>query len=254
MKIRFLLILVCCAAGLTSAARAVTTVNAGSINAVTGPGSLDFSNNLYAVRFNGPALAVNGVTFVSDTTPPVGFSSVGPQLVTDWQTKPEFGGTANDNNLEEIYSDIRWTNQGPDGAGGDPNLQANMAVVPGQMYRLQVLFYANHALETRGWDILVDGIGTVDNISSHGVVTGAGFPAYSPNMGLVYTYDFIAPDGTVNVAFGHGNLIGPGGAGEFADDNAIWSGIMLSAIPEPSTALLGGVAALALLRRRRAAS
>ncbi len=177
-------------------------------------------------------------------------SSVSLKLVTDWQTKPEFGATVDDDNLEEIYSDIRWTNQGPDGAGPDPNLQASMAVTPGQMYRLQVLFYGNHAGDNRGWDILVDGVGVVDNVRSLGVSTG-GEPAYDPNRGLVYTYDFIAPDSVLNVEFGHGNLIGPGDATEFADDNAIWSGIMLSTIPEPSTALLGGVAALGLLRRRR---
>ena len=72
-------------------ASAATTVNAGSVNAVTGPGSLDFTNNVYAVNFNGPTVAVNGVTFNSDGSPPSGFSSVGPQLVTDWGTKPEFG-------------------------------------------------------------------------------------------------------------------------------------------------------------------
>ncbi len=256
MKLSTLLLILSCAAGLTTAARAATTVNAGTISNVVGPASLDFTNNVYAVRFNGPALVVNGVTFSPDGVAPqgaapAGFSSVGPQLVTDWQTKPEFGGTTDDNNLEEIYSDIRWTNQGPDGAGPNPNLQANMNVTPGQMYRLQVLFYGNHAADTRGWDIRVDGVNAVDNISSLGVKTGAGYPAYSPNLGLVYTYDFVAPDGVVNVEMGHASLFGPGDATEFADDNAIWQGIMLSQIPEPSTAMLGGVAALALLRRRR---
>ena len=241
MKLLRLITIFCCSAGFFTTARAATTVNAGTVSNVTGPGSLDYTNNLYAVNFNGPTLAVNGVTFVSDSTPPVGFSSVGPQLVTNWQTKPEFGATTDDNNLETIYKDIRWTN-----SLADPPLQANMNVTPGQQYRLQVLFYGNHAGDNRGWDIQVDGVLTVDNVWSLGVSTG-GEPAYSPNRGLVYTYDFVAPDNQVNVAFGQ---LG-GAAPETIDTNAIWQGIMLSAIPEPSTAMLGGVAALALLRRRR---
>ena len=250
MQLRTLLALLCCAAGLTTAARAATTVNAGTVSNVTGPGSLDFTNNVYAVRFNGPALVVNGVTFSPDGVAPqgaapAGFSSVGPQLVTDWQTKPEFGGTADDNNLEEIYSDIRWTN-----AAVDPPLQANMNVTPGQQYRLQILFYANNATETRIWDIGVEGAIVVDNITSRGVDTGGGPPAYSPNLGVVYSYDFVAPDAQVNVVMGQLGGVDPG-FGPGVDRNAIWAGIMLSQIPEPSTAMLGGVAALALLRRRR---
>ncbi len=242
MKLLTLLILVGGAACLFTTARAATTVNAGTISNVSGPGSLDFTNNLYAVNFNGPTVAVNGVTFVSDGAPPLGFSSVGPQNVPGWQTKPEFGATSDDNNLEQIYHDIRWTWND----GGNPPLQANMNVTPGQQYRLQVLFYGNHAGDNRGWDIQVDGVLTVDNVWSLGVSTG-GEPAYSPNRGLVYTYDFVAPDNQVNVVFGQ---LG-GAASETADTNAIWQGIMLSQIPEPSTAMLGGVAALALLRRRR---
>jgi len=238
----------CCIVGLltgsSTLSQAATTVNAGSINQVTGPGSLDFTNNLYAVDFhqNLGNQTVNGVTFINDATPPPGFSSVGPQLVTEWQTKPSFGATASDDALEEIYSDIRWTNYLV-----DPPLQANMNVTPNQQYRLQILFYGNHAADNRGWDISVEGVMVVDNITSLGVDTGAGPPAYAANLGLVYTYDFLAPDSTVNVAMGQ-----LGGTGlERGDGNAIWQGIMLSQIPEPSSALLGGVAALALLRRRR---
>ena len=226
---------------------AATTVNAGSINPVNGPGSLDLTGNiLYAVDFqqNLGNQTVNGVTFINDNTPPAGFSSIGPQNVTEWQTKPEFGATASDDALEEIYSDIRWTN-----AAADPPLQANMNVTAGLQYRLQILFYGNHAADLRGWDIRVEGVDAVDNITSLGVNTGAGPPAYSPNMGLVYTYDFTAPDAQVNVVMGQLFGLGP----ELADLNAIWQGITLEQIPEPSAGVLAGVGLLGLLRRRRPA-
>ncbi len=131
--------------------QAATTVNAGSINNVTGPGSVDLTNIVYAVRFSpdGPQ-TVNGVTFATDSLPPVGFSSSGPNLLGSWQTKPEFGATADDNALEEIYHDIRWTNQGV--FPPEPNLTASMDVTPGQMYRLQVLIPGNIP-ENRIWDI-----------------------------------------------------------------------------------------------------
>lgn len=229
-----------------SASWAATTVNVGSINQVAGPGSLDLTGNIvYAVNFNGPDLTVNGVTFVSDSTPPVGFSSVGPQLVTGWQTRPDFGATASDDNLEQIYHDIRWTN-----ALADPPLGANMDVTAGLQYKLQILFYGNHAADDRRWDIMVDNVQAVDDISSLGIGTGpglAGLPAYSPNMGLVYTYNFTAPDNQVNVLMGQ--LFGVPGGG--TDQNAIWQGITLELVPEPSTSALGGVAVIAMLRRRR---
>lgn len=224
-------------------AGAATTVNAGAINVVTGPATLNLANPVYAVNFVGPDATVNGVTFQSDTTAIAGFSSVGPQNVVGWQTKPEFGSSADDDSLEQIYQDIRWTN-----AAADPPLQANMDVTAGQQYRLQILFYGNHALDTRGWDISVDGTLVVDNVSSLGAYSDPLLlPAYSPNLGLVYTYDFVAPDGQVNVAMGQ---LG-GDPSELPDLNAIWGGLALTQIPEPSCLLLGGLASLALWRRRR---
>ena len=234
--------------GLVTHSHAVTTVNVGSINQINGPGSLDLTNVIYAVDFqqNLPNQTVNGVTFVHDATPPPGFSSVGPRDVVEWQTKPEFGATADDTALEEIYSDIRWTL-----AGTDPPLQANMDVTPGLQYRLQVLFYANHGAENRVWDIQVDGVDAVENITSLGIDTGTGPPAYSPNIGLAYVYDFTAPDAQVNVVMGQlfGTNFIPG-----TDSNAIWQGIILTQIPEPSTFALGAFAVIGLLRRRRSAA
>jgi Bacterial TSP3 repeat len=205
---------------------AATTVNFGTISEITGPADLDLAGDIrYAVRFNGPDMTVNGVTFVSDNPPPAGFSSVGTQNVVNWQTKPEFGSTPDDEALEEIYSDIRWTN-----AAVDPPLQATMDVTVGLQYRLQILFYGNHAGDRRGWDIQVDNVDAVDNITSLGVDAGGGVPLYSPNIGLVYTYDFTASNSQVNVSMGQLFGVGP----EQPDQNAIWSGIILERISAPA--------------------
>ena len=125
-----------------------------------------------------------------------------------------------------------------------------MNVTAGQQYRLQILFYGNWSGDNRGWDIEVEGALVVDNITSLGVDTGAGIPAHSPNIGLAYQYDFLASDGQVNV-----RMAQLGGAPlERGDGNAIWQGILLSQIPEPSVLGMCGIALFGLLRRRRSAA
>ncbi|MGI8603995.1 MAG: hypothetical protein ACR2OZ_13525 [Verrucomicrobiales bacterium] len=226
---------------------AATTVNLGTVSPVAGPGSLDLAGDiLYAIHFgpNNPStLTVNGVPFLSDTAPPPGASFVGPNSVPfpGWQTKPEFGGSADDNALEDIYQDIRWANN----ALGE-TLQANLDVVAGEPYRLQLLFYGNHAVDDRRWDIVVDGAQAVDQVVSLGVSNFGELPPYSPNQGLVYTYDFLAPDNQVNVVMGQ--LFG---ITEGADLNPIWQGLTLERIPEPAALALGSFGLIALLRRRR---
>jgi hypothetical protein len=125
-----------------------------------------------------------------------------------------------------------------------------MNVSQGLHYRLQILFYGNWAGDARGWDIQVDGVNAVDNITSLGVDTIFEPLTYSPNLGLVYSYDFIAPDNQVNVVMGQ--LFGAGP--EMPDRNAIWSGIILSQIPEPPALAFGTIAVIGSSRRRRSAA
>jgi len=96
---------------LAASSHASTTVNAGSIGGITGPNDLDLLGEIvYAVNFsaNDPALTVNGVVFSPDTPAPAGASFVLPLNVAPWQTKPEFGDSLSDNNLEEFFQDIRY--------------------------------------------------------------------------------------------------------------------------------------------------
>lgn len=95
---------------LCGSSQASTTVNAGSISAIQGPNDLDLLGEIvYAINFspNDPPRTVNGIVFTPDTAPPVGATLVGPQNVVGWQTKPEFGDSPSDNELEEILHDIR---------------------------------------------------------------------------------------------------------------------------------------------------
>ena len=106
--------------------RAGTVVNSGAVGIVRGPSSLDLTGDIvYAVNFsaNDPDLVVGGVTFVPDTNPPVGTSFVLPNTVSPWQVKPEFGSSADDDALEQIYEDIRWAN-----AGAAQQLEAHLPV------------------------------------------------------------------------------------------------------------------------------
>jgi hypothetical protein len=230
-----------------SCAWAATTINLGTVTPIAGPGDLDLDGDMvYAVHFgpNNPVtLTVNGVPFLSDTTFIPGATFIGPQAVgpPGWQTKPEFGATADDDALENIYQDIRWANN----MLGE-TLQAHLDVTPGEPYRLQILFYGNWVGDDRRWDITVDGAEAIDQITSLGVSNFGEVPPHSPNQGLVYTYDFMAPDNQVNVIMGQ--LFG---VTEGADLNAIWQGLTLERIPEPAAVALGGLGLLALVGRRR---
>ena len=89
---------------------AATTVKMGAVTQIRGARDLDLEGEiLYAINFSaddGPR-KVRGITFLPDTQKIVGAIVVGPQQVTSWQTKPEFGGSVDDDQLEEIFSDIR---------------------------------------------------------------------------------------------------------------------------------------------------
>ncbi len=232
-------------------AQADSTVNLGTVSQFTGPGdlNLDPANVVYAVNFSnndGPR-TVGGVTFDPDTAAPAGFSSVGPNEVTPWQNKPEYGPTTDDNELEEIMADIRWANAGP-----GQTLQADMDVNVGTDYRLQLLISGNHQ-ETRQWDIQVEGMDAVDELSSLGIVSGGVVPTYDPGSSVLYEYEFTAGDDQLNVVMG--NLFGDNAGG---DRNPIWQGVILSEIPaqqiipEPNTlALVAGVLGIAGFSRPR---
>jgi hypothetical protein len=216
-----------CALGLLAVpwatSDAATTVSAGTISFVRGPADLDLSGTFpYAVNFstNDPELIVNGVTFVPDTAPPIGASFVIPQSVTPWQATPQFGTSADENNLEQIYQDIRWANN----AAGE-RLEAHFNVTPGQTYKIQILVSGN-APENRRWDIEVEGNLSVDEFTSLGLsAPGTMLPPYRNNTSVVFTQQVTATDDSLDVIMG--NL---GGENDLGDRNAIWQGITVEQI------------------------
>jgi hypothetical protein len=216
-----------CALGLLAVpwatSDAATTVSAGTISFVRGPADLDLSGTFpYAVNFStdDPELIVNGVTFVPDTAPPIGASFIIPQSVTPWQATPQFGTSTDENNLEQIYQDIRWANN----AAGE-RLEAHFNVTPGQTYKIQILVSGN-APENRRWDIEVEGNLSVDEFTSLGLsAPGTMLPPYRNNTSVVFTQQVTATDDSLDVIMG--NL---GGEDDLGDRNAIWQGITVEQI------------------------
>ncbi|MEO0017634.1 MAG: hypothetical protein RLZZ522_917 [Verrucomicrobiota bacterium] len=123
-------LLVCLLSFLAETAVGGTAVTLGAVHQFTGPAdpNLDFAGQFdYAVNFsaNDPVRTVNGLAFKPDTQAISGASFIGPHNVTPWQTKPEFGTSADANELEEIMADIRWA------ISPGEKLQATLAVTPG---------------------------------------------------------------------------------------------------------------------------
>jgi len=210
-------------AALTTSSHALTTVHAGSIGVFNGPDDLDLLGEIvYAINFsaNDPALAVNGVTFTPDTAPPVGATFSGPNNVTPWQTKPEFGDSPSANNLEEIMADIRWANS----ANGE-RLEAHLPVTSGETYKLQILISGNHSADDRRWDIEVEGEMSVDEITSLGESLDGSVPAYDVGSSIVFTQTLTVADAFLDIRMGD-----LGGDSDGADRNPIWQGLIVERV------------------------
>ena len=205
-------------------AGAATTVNFGTVSQISGPGGLDLAGELaYAINFtpNDPPLVVNGVTFTPDSSLPAGLT-VGLN-VTPWQAKPNFGSGVDNDNLEEIYQDIRWA---PTASG--QTLQAHIPVTAGETYKVQILVYGNSATDNRRWDIEIEGALAVDEFTSLGISSApspGGLPAYSAAAGLVYTHTLVAGDATLDIL--QGSL---GGSSDGGDRNPIWQALTVEHI------------------------
>ncbi len=218
------LALSCLFAFATGMAMAATSVKVGTVTQITGPQDLDLEGDiLYAINFsaNDPVRTVRGVAFQPDRLPIPGATLVGPQQVTPWETKPEFGSSADANQLEEIMADIRWADN-----GANQRLRATLNVTAGLEYKLQILISGNR-VEDRRWDIRVNGINAVDEITSLGTSPGQ---SYSQRRATLYTYQFVCQSSTVVVEMG--NLFG---ANDGGDRNPIWQALTLERIFIPPT-------------------
>lgn len=168
---------------------------------------LDLEGNfLYAINMLGAGdLAVREATFTMDDV--AGFTFDQPNAAPDWHA-PEYGDTTNDDNLEAIMKDIRW-NAGP----------VNMSLgglTPGQTYKLQLLFA--EAGWDRGWDILFDGIPSVENFNVQRAQGG-----FIPSVGVVVTYSFIPQIEEMTIQFQQSNP-------PFPDNNPILQGLTLETV------------------------
>jgi hypothetical protein len=159
---------------------------------------------------------VNGVLFRVDNGPdPIpGYRSDLTHNVTDWETKPEYGDTEDDDNLEEIMHDIRWTDNSAGPVG------VHFEVTPNTEYTLQLLISGNHD-EDRKWDILIEDELAVDEFDS------TADQPYDQAISYAYTHTLVAPDDELNVTFVGGTTGG--------DPNGILQGAILAITGEAIT-------------------
>ncbi|PAY21344.1 hypothetical protein CKO51_01835 [Rhodopirellula sp. SM50] len=158
---------------------------------------------VYAVNMRGPATTVRGVNFTTDAVTGIGYSATNEIL--NWQT-PDYGTTTDDNNLESIMQSIRWSST------PEP-LTVDLAnLVPGQRYKLQLLFHEDNP--NRGFDIFVEGDLIADDFT-------AGFTP--PEHGAVVAYNFIATDEGLNIELNGQPTL-------FADKNPVLQGLTLEHI------------------------
>ncbi|MES2707466.1 MAG: hypothetical protein V4726_12790 [Verrucomicrobiota bacterium] len=206
------------AAPLTGAF-AQTTVNSGSISIIHGPGDLDLTGEMvYAVNFsiNDAPFLVGRVPFIPDTRPPAGATFLIPNSVAPWETRPDFGATPEGEGLAHVFEDIRFSTT---------TTEAHLPVIAGETYKLQILWYENKGSYTRSWDISVEGAVSVDQVTSLGATPDGVPPDYDPTAGVVFTQQFTAGDGTLDVVMGQLRGDTPG-----TDVNPIWQGLTLERI------------------------
>ncbi|MFP6667640.1 MAG: hypothetical protein VB876_10020, partial [Pirellulales bacterium] len=202
--------------------------------------TLDAAKNIYAINFRGDhdgnvVRTVKGVDFISDNgggTQSLYGGDVtvyGPREVGNWGNRPNYGSGSDEERMEDIMHDIRWSTPGQ--LHG-----ADLAVVPGTNYRLELLISANHN-EHRQWDItLDDGLQAVDGLKSLGIEGTAEGNSYDQGRSVNYRYDFVADDPKFEVRLGQ--FFGGGSGG---DQNPIWQALTLHQTNEdPSIAELDG--------------
>jgi hypothetical protein len=189
-----------------------------TVQVVTGgdPGEgLDLQGNfLYAVNIGttGAAGKVGDADFVADNSP--GITVVATDQIPLWGPL-DFGGTANDNNLEKVFASIR--HMFGTGAPHAPMRITLQGVEPGAQYKLQLLFREQCCF--RAFDILVNGVLIMDDFSPG---DGQGGIEAHPYAGVAVVHEFTAATTTLEIVL-DGTDVTP----DYPDHNPILSGLTL---------------------------
>lgn len=209
---------------------------------------LDLQGNfLYAVSST-PTLfpfTVDGATFYPAGLGAPAINSVNQILY--WDNRPEYGGTPNDDNLEEIMHSINWTADGQHPANG--NVEVSAPVEAGKTYKLQLLFTENIANWRRAFNVNVEGFEVASDLVATDIHANWALLGFSgPFAGMVVTYEFTAGDNMLNF------LLTPG-AGAPLDANPTLSAWTLEVIPVPGAAWAGLalLGSMGIMRRNRKA-
>jgi hypothetical protein len=213
--------------GLTVEDRGVTgIVTTGTF---ANAAALDFVGSfVHAINLNGPGGAIVGnATFTADNA--AGMLLGAENNIPTW-ILPDYGATSDDDALESVMQSIRWTATNSE----EEQLSLDLAVNPGGMYRLQLLFDDDGT--ARGFDVMFEDILVLNNWQA-----GDGLL----NTGSFISYEFTATDDMFNIVL-------DGFSTGFGDKNPILNAATLELIPEPSHTLLTvfGLAILASRRRR----
>lgn len=173
--------------GLTLAPRQHTSTRVDVFTGADEGEGLDFSGNfVHAIDVGGPGgYSIGDATFTDDT----GFVTAEnhiPQFYT-----PTFPADTPDGaNLNTLMQSIRWT--GIDNTGLEDLKVALPNLVPGRVYKLQLLF--GDTASARHFNVLMDGRLIYPNFAS------ASYTAGQPNLGVVLTHRFLAEKDTVVIA------------------------------------------------------
>lgn len=159
---------------------------------------------LYAVNMGGPAVGpVQDASFTSSEsggTPGLTFTA--PNIIPNWHA-PNYGNTANDNNLETVLQSIRYN-------GGTTSVDLTGLTV-GNIYKLQLLYAESCCM--RGFDVSVEGTMVAPAFAPFTTQGGIN----NTTQGAQITRVFQAGDTILNIA-----MVAPGA---FADPNPIINGL-----------------------------
>lgn len=166
---------------------------------------------LYAINVGGNAVGrIRDADFTGPDAP-------GVTLTATWGAthNREFGDTANDNRLEQVMHSDRY---------GDPTRPVIVQLanlMPGRSYQLQLLFAEDWTMG-RGFDVMVDGATSVDDLNLGGIQGGVSVS----NRAVVVTHEFIAEGSTVTIEL-NGNQVTA-----YANRDPLLCGFTLEALPQ----------------------